>query len=285
MATVELVQTKTIDGLRLDGALQMPTEAQETSKSIAILFGGVGTNFYGSRLITSIAESIRTAGYATLCVNTRGHDGVNTTATDRGGILQGAAYEIVDPCRLDVEAWVNLVSSRGFEESVLVGHSLGALKIVYADAYQHCTGVRKVIAISPPRLSYSRFQVSPRADDFRSSMLQAEQLVARNESQMLFQATFPYPLILSAATYVDKYGPAERYNLLRFANKTTANTSFLFGELELDDSNGAFHGLPTEIRDLSWETPPRIETIAQANHFYSGAQQRLNDSVVSILNS
>lgn len=283
MSFVELLMTKTSDGFRLDGALTPASNDVANSRTVAILFGGVGTNFYGSRLLASLAESLQKAGLATICGNTRGHDGVNTTATDRGGILQGAAYEIVDHCRMDVEAWVKSACERGYEEVVLIGHSLGALKIVYADAYQHTQGVTKVIAISPPRLSYSRFQHSPRADDFRSSMRKAEQFVANEEPQMLFPATFPYPLILSAATYVDKYGSAERYNLLRFAHRTTATASFIFGELELDDSNGAFDELPDELRELNWKAPPAITIVPQANHFYSGVQQRLNAAVLALL--
>ena len=91
---VELVNTQTADSLRLDGALLMPegTAANSFGFEAAILFSGVGSNFYGSTLMEHMAKWLAGSGIATLSVNTRGHDGVSTAAGPGGGrLLQAGA--------------------------------------------------------------------------------------------------------------------------------------------------------------------------------------------------
>src|SRR5438093_261562 len=130
---VELVQTTTRDGVRLDGALQLPWgHSQPVLGCDAFcLVHGTGGNFYSSTLFDSVAEMLRGLGCAVLRVNTRGHDGISTAVTDRGGRRLGAAYEIVDECRHDLAAWTEWLQARGGAGSGarvgLVGHSLGAV--------------------------------------------------------------------------------------------------------------------------------------------------------------
>ena len=42
-------------------------------------------------------------------------------------------------------------------------------------------------------------------------------MVKAGQGDELFTSKFPFPLLITAAGYIDKYGPAERYNLLKFA--------------------------------------------------------------------
>ena len=100
-----------------------------------------------------------------LRVNTRGHDGISTAATPQGGRRLGAAYEAVDDCRHDLAAWVDWLRPRA-ERIGLVGHSLGAVKGIYALARRPRPAVAALIALSPPRLSYSWFCESPQAAEF-----------------------------------------------------------------------------------------------------------------------
>ncbi|MCA9150425.1 MAG: alpha/beta fold hydrolase [Planctomycetales bacterium] len=278
---VELVRVKTSDGIRLDGAyVQSSSPSQATGCDAVILVHGVGGNFYASTMIETICDTLQRAGISTLRVNTRGHDGVSTAATDAGGKLFGAAYEIVADCRQDLSAWIELLRQRGYQRIGLMGHSLGALKVVFAQATQPQPCVVKVIAVSPPRLSFSRFQRGPSVEAFQSSWQTAQHWLQAGQPQMLFMATFPFPLVLSAATFVDKYGPEERYNLLQFANHVPCSTEYVFGGRELVASNAAFVGLPDELSQLAWQIKPLISTIIEADHFYTGCHAALADRVL-----
>jgi pimeloyl-ACP methyl ester carboxylesterase len=285
---VDLVNTRTTDGLRLDGALQVPASkaANRLCFDAAILLSGVGSNFYGSSLMEYLAGRLAALGVAALRVNTRGHDGVSTASTPGGGKLQGAAYEIVDECRYDVAAWTDFLVERGFPRVALIGHSLGAIKALYAQAHEPQGAVRQIVAISPPRLSNKDFRVGPQSAAFFQSMAAAEQLISDGKPQMLFQASFPFPLILSAATYVDKYGPPSRYNVLRFATRVDCPIVFVYGAEELKHGGVAFAGLPDALAELDWQNgPPPVVVIPNANHLYVGCHNQLADKLVSHLSS
>src|SRR6516225_8609375 len=149
---VDLVQTTTRDDIRLDGIYQSPASA---AKSLPIdafcLIHGTGSNFYSSSLLESIANRLVDLGTGVLRANTRGHDGISTAVTSRGGTRQGAAYEVVDDCRHDVAAWVAWLKERAGPRIGLIGHSLGAVKCLYALARQPELSPACVVAISPPR--------------------------------------------------------------------------------------------------------------------------------------
>src|SRR5437879_2919972 len=96
---VELVQTTTRDGVRLDGTYQAPpTVTRPPSVAAFCLVHGTGGNFYSSTLFDAFADRLLRLGCGVLRVNTRGHDGISTASTSKGSRRQGAAYEIVDDC-------------------------------------------------------------------------------------------------------------------------------------------------------------------------------------------
>ena len=76
-------------------------------------------------------------------------------AVAQGGLRQGAAYEAVDDCRHDLTAWVDYLKRRAGSRIGLVGHSLGAVKCLYALAREPGLSVACVVALSPPRLSHA----------------------------------------------------------------------------------------------------------------------------------
>ena len=81
------------------------------------------------------------------------------------------------------------------------GHSLGAVKDLHAQAHLSHAAVSQVIAVSPPRLMNVSCQVRWLFGDFLSSINEAKRPAARGYPEMLFRATFPFPLILSAAVH------------------------------------------------------------------------------------
>jgi alpha/beta superfamily hydrolase len=278
---VELVRTKTLDGVRLDGALQRASVSAARAATIhgAICLHGVGGNFYSSTLMEQLAQTLLAQGVSVLRVNTRGHDGVSTASTDAGGIQLGAAYEIVDDCCHDVEAWIRFLLDCGSTRIALLGHSLGAIKAIYAQALQPHEAIERIIAISPPRLAYSRFVKGHQATEFEQSLVTARQRIEADQPRSLFEASFPFPLILSAATFCDKYGPEERYNFLNLANALRIPVNFVFGQAELDTGTSAFEGLVDDIHSTRWAAEYSVDIIPAADHFYKGRVDELAEAV------
>ncbi len=276
---VELVQANTADGVRLDGAL-LPRRgddaiARRIGLDAVLCLHGAGSHFYGSSIFPGLLDTFAALGLAVLRVNTRGHDIVSTAATERGPKRFGGAFEIVDDCRYDVAAWLDFLAGRGLSRVAVVGHSLGAVKAIYALANAPHDAARGLIAISPPRLSFQHFRNSPRDAEFFAAITTAQEHAAAGRGETLMEVTFPLPYLITAAGYVDKYGPAERYDFLNHIVRIACPSLFLFGELELAQ-NAAFFGLAEAVeRAPAGPCPRELATIPRANHFYVGVDEAL----------
>lgn len=277
---VDLVSASAEDGLRLDGALHEPvSQSSGPLPAEAFIFlHGVGGNFYGGAMFGAITPAFLEAGTAVLWANTRGHDGLYTGWVRGRPRKLGAAGEIIDESRLDVAAWVRLLVDRGFRRIGLFGHSLGAIKAVYSQAQAPLEHVTCLIAASPPRLSYAVFKDGAQRENFRDAIARSQQLVEQGAGQTLIEVRFPFPLTISAATFLDKYGPAEHYNILKFAGKVGCPLLFIYGAIELAEGGEAFVGLPELLAEVRGENQNlTVETIAGANHNYSDRHAELAD--------
>jgi pimeloyl-ACP methyl ester carboxylesterase len=270
---VHLVQTTTRDGIRLDGIYLAPEVILAPAIDAVVCVHGTGSNFYGSTLFDALATRLLTMGIGVLRINTRGHDLISTAALARGGGQRlGAAYETFDDCRHDLDAWIDWLKHHGRSRIGLMGHSSGAVKCLYTQAYEPNPAVAAIIALSPPRLSHAWFLQSDRAAEFRNTFAQAQALVAAGESQHLLDVSVPLPFVITAAGYVEKYGPDERYNYLTFLDRLTCPTLVTLGEIETT-AHMAFR----EVVPAIHQAAPRVqvETIGGADHFYTGVRDRL----------
>jgi dienelactone hydrolase len=271
---VDLVQTTTRDGVRLDGAFQSPATSGASALPVdaLCLLHGTGGNFYSSSLFDDFAERLLQLGCAVLRANTRGHDGISTAVTARGGRRLGAAYEVVDECRHDVAAWLDWLRPHVGPRVGLLGHSLGAVKCLYALATEPHAGATCVVGLSPPRLSYSWFCSSPQAAEFLDTYQRADALLNSGQPGALLDVKLPLPFVINAAGYVEKYGPDERYNFLKFVASVPCPTLLTFGGVEVEN-NMAFRGAPEAVAELAVRHRHlRVETIAGADHFYTGVR-------------
>ena len=274
---VDLIQVTTRDGVRIDGVYQAPARLPARHVDGCILVHGTGSNFYGSTLFDPLAERLIALGVGVLRINTRGHDLMSTASTARGGRRFGAAYEVVDDCRHDLAAWIDWLQERCGPSVGLVGHSLGALKCLYAMAVEPDARVQRLIAVSPPRLSHSWFLASDRAAEFRDEYDRASALVAVGEPETLLEVGVPLPFVVTAAGYVEKYGPDERYNYLRWIDRVRRPALVTFGEIEAKN-NMAFRDAAAAIAKAA--PGIAVETIAGADHFYSGVREALIEEIV-----
>ena len=273
---IDHVRTITRDGIHLDGSFQSsPATASGFPLDAICLIHGTGGNFYNSTLFDAFAERFLELGCSVLRVNTPGHDGISTAVTATGGRRLGAAYEIVDECRYDLMAWIDWLKQRAGPQIALIGHSLGAVKSLYTLAHEPSLAVRCVVAISPPRLSYSWFCSSPEGPQFLQTYTVAEKLVEGRNPAALLEVKLPLPFVITAAGYVEKYGPDERYNYLKFLPGVPSPMLITLGGVEVEN-NMAFQGPPEAIAALTSRSRQlSVATIAGADHFYSGCRADL----------
>lgn len=270
----ELVFTTTSDYVRLHGFYRrsdspVGTHPDKGSVDAAVLIHGLGGNFYSSRLLLHFSQTLMKLGISVVIVNTRGHDMINTSTWSGRARSVGAALENVSDAKFDVAAWADFLIDRGHGNILLFGHSLGAIKSLYAHAHQPHPNVRSIVGLSGTRLSYSAMIDSPNGDDFQKTFQRCEQLIQQGASDVPINVSFPFPTWMTPACYVDKYGPAETYDWMGFINQIDVPTLLLFGQKELDN-NPAFTELRPELDKLrdGWN-PITIEEVEGADHFYT----------------
>lgn len=271
----ELVTTVTTDHVKLHGLFQRSSQSPATSIDAAVVLHGLGGNFYSSTLNLRLADALVEMGISVVLANTRGHDGISMSPVGGRAKTIGAAYEIVGDCKHDIFSWVDWLSGkRGFSDVALIGHSLGAIKSLYAQAYSPHDSVKALIGLSATRLCHERLMKSPKGDEFKKWYSMAKDLIQLGKGRELIPVEFPFPTWMSAEAYVSKYGPEDHYDWIRFVDRVQIPTLLMFGERELRD-NPAFDGL--------WETASEVASrlanfearqIASANHFYAGVHHR-----------
>jgi len=274
---VDLVQLAASDGVRLHGALeQRPADAAPASSVDAWLcLHGTGSNFYAASTLAGITPKLLADGAAVLRANTRGHDIVCTGPSAVGRGFQGAAFERIDEAPLDLAAWIAWLTDRGYRRIGLLGHSLGAVKAIFTLAGQTLEGVAALVAVSPPRLSYGYFCQTPRSEVFKETFDQAQQLVNAGRGDDLMLVRFPLTYYVSAAGFVDRYGPEERYNVLGLLAGVRVPTLVTYGSTEVQ-GDYAFRGMPEAVEALATEANRlQVAVLAGADHIYTACHDSL----------
>ena len=267
----ELINVTTRDGKRLDGMFSKPApeSASRLAVDVMVLHHGVADNFYGPGIYDDFVDGLLEMGCAVLRVNNRGHDPVGQVVADDLRLRLGAAYEIVDECRFDWEAWVDFAQACGYSRVGLWGHSLGGVKSIYYMALQPDPRVNRVVAASPPVFSHSAYLQMAEGAEFESVLSQAQRYVDDGHPKTLMEVLQPYPLVIAAEVFVDKYGPHERYNILNHIPQVKVPILMTLGTQE-PEAMMAFRDLPREMQRLSKvKEDLAFELIPGGDHYYT----------------
>ena len=262
---LSLVHTRTQDNIRLDGLLNQPGPSTQQSNpwpvDLVVFVHGTSGNFYQPGILEHFEHTVANSGTNTLRINTRGHDGLV-------GQQGGAALEHIDDCRLDLDAWFNWAQQHNSPRILLVGHSMGGIKSIYATA-AHTVNPLAIIAISPPRFCHSMYQQHPAAGPFREDYLRATQLVSAGRGDELIEVRQPLPIWIRASGFIEKYGPDDRYDLLRHLPQVTCPVLVQVGG-QTTQQSPAFNSLADDLQSL--QLPPSrltVQVIPDADMHYS----------------
>ena len=154
----EIVWTPSEDQRAQAGLLIRPMASPVQSIGVVSIHGATGS-FYVPLLI-QLGHALAQRGYPFVSGNTRGHDvaaqdlpwslfirgtGSEAYATLR---LGGGGWARWDEEPHDVAGWINCIVAQGAEQVVLVGHSLGALRIIYYQAVRQDPRVVGLVLVS-----------------------------------------------------------------------------------------------------------------------------------------
>ena len=280
-----LVSVTTSDRVRLDGFYMPAESAPGNQVDATVITHGLSGNFYTSRLLKHLARFYASRGISPVLINTRGHDYLNLTVRSGRSVTLGAAYEQIDECPADLNAWVDFLVGQGHRNILLTGHSLGAIKTLYAQAHDPHPQVVAVCGLSATRLSHESLRAASRDGQFARWMETASQWVAEGKGDELMLVDFPFPTWISASAYLEKYGPGDRLNWLQFVDRIKVPAWIGFGELELNE-NPVFVGLQPDLdRVANRLNNVSIETIQGADHYYSARYEAVEWAIEKWLTS
>jgi pimeloyl-ACP methyl ester carboxylesterase len=249
---VDLVHVKTRDGIRLDGTWRRPhpEQASQLGVDVVILHHGVAGNFYSPGMFDQYSEALLDRGCAVLRVNNRGHDPISRAVVGEDAKRLGAAYEDMDDCLYDWEAWVDCAQAAGYHRIGLWGHSLGATKSIYYMATQGDPRVTRLVAGSPPRFSYSTYATLEQGKAFKQTAAEAQQYIDAGRPATLIDTIYPIPLLVTAEVFIQKYGPREIYDILQHIPKVQCPLLIMVGTAEAQTMM-AFQGLPPLLEKMA----------------------------------
>ena len=143
----EIVYTDTEDGLILEGVVIRPTTAGPRPFAVVWVHGLTGRFYEKCSLLP--CRDLAAEGYTVVSGNNRGHHfGARIPRKAAAPVLAGGGWERFDESPHDVDAWITFVTSLGFERVVLIGHSLGALKVAHYQALRQDPRVAGLVAAS-----------------------------------------------------------------------------------------------------------------------------------------
>ncbi len=266
---VELVEARTGDGLAHAGALAVPPSAAGTPRfDAALMMHGAASAFW-EPFYRNFSPALVARGVATLRANNRGHDIVNRG--DGRGTPFGVAFEALEDCVLDWQAWLGFLEARGYRRILLFGHSLGAVKTAYYLTTERDARVHGCVLASPPRFNTDAMLASERGTEFAATIAAAQELVAAGKPNGLVPTTFPLTSFTGAAAYLAKYAAGAKFDVFERVASIACPVLALTGENELGDP--VFRDHPAGYAAAQEKKPDLAFTVVpNGDHFYTLAQ-------------
>jgi alpha-beta hydrolase superfamily lysophospholipase len=283
----EFVRFTTEDQLILQGLIYRP---EEPGHKVFLHVHGMAGNFYENRFIDVMAESIVRKDYAFFSINTRGHDLIAyfpIAGTEEKYRKIGDAYEKFEECLLDIKAAIDYLQNSGYEEVVLCGHSLGAVKVSYYMAKTQDIRVKKLILMSPPDM----IGLGEEGENHEQLMMEAQKMISEGRGGELLPDKIWDYYHLSADTYVDLNTRGYPVDIFNTYDKAKPS---LLAEIRIPTL--AFLGekddaaiLPKRealeiIKSKAINAPSfEIDIIPGAPHSYFGKEQDMADRITKYL--
>lgn len=200
---IEEVSFLTKDGLRLEALLAEP---EKPTQQAVLFLHGILSNYRAPNWIETIGKAVVEAGYAFLLINDRGHDveAILHRETDSGSetVRGGTSYAIFEEYALDVASAMDYLTSKGYEQVALGGHSLGSNKSLLYVLRSHDPRIKTLALLSPvDNAAIGNVKGNTR---FKSDLALARELVSEDRGTDLMPAEaifFP----ISAQTYLSLF--------------------------------------------------------------------------------
>lgn len=259
-ANTQIVLLKAEDGFSLYGAWYAPANAQ----TALLLIHGFCSNFYRTPL-RDVAEYLAARGYASLVLNTRGHDRLANTEGPQPA--EGSYVERISESPRDINTGLNWLRGQGYSRLLLGGHSLGALKSIHYLANNPSLDIRGLISCSCPFWGFTesaeRIRTLQKAREMHAEGRSYE-LIYDNDGNVLGSPA----MILDRAENYEAFKPQPN------AGRITCRALYLAGDAEPE----SFRQTAEECKQTGGEHAT-MKIIAGADHVYTDREQEVAQAV------
>lgn len=268
----KLVYTESEDGYLLEGAVFTPASGGRGHLPVVWMHGFTG-RFYEQHAV-AIGRRLAGRGHVFVTGNNRGHHLGANVANLRGGepLRGGGWWERFEDAPHDLSAWVGFAVQLGFPRVVLVGHSLGALKVVHYMGNRGDERVAALVSASGP------VRVGQRLREAGDRVALAERMVAAGRGQELLPSDGS-PFVTSAEAMVSRVRADLDVYGLDAADPPVARVRVpLLYILGSDEPNIAVEAdLPMLQRNAGAARGVETMYVEGADHLYRGREEIVAD--------
>lgn len=275
----EFIILNTSDGCFLPGLIQ---KSEKETKSIIIFVHGSGGNFFKSEYYNDMFEEFNYQGYDFMIANNRGAEQFSRLHRKKAGetetIKAGNMYENFDESVFDVEAAVNYAKEEGYTDIILLGQSLGTLKVQY---YCEQVGdIKKVILLSPVDM-VSRFR-SRVKEEYESLVEKSKKLV--EEGKQYEMVTDEFSALKIASTMAkgckaDLFKLEEDRDISRPLNYN-GNVAIIVGTNEHVYKGWNISYVENRLKTRFSNAKFKFYTIPNSTHDYSGHEKEMTRLII-----
>ncbi len=268
----EFFIAETKDKVQLPCIIYRP---KKSTKNIAIFVHGSGGNFFKQNFLNDIINKITYSGFACMTTNNRGAEqetNLYKLVDDKYERFKaGNKFENFEESFYDIDAFIQIAKEQGYKNIVLVGQSLGTLKVLnYAIKNKE---IDKIVLMSPVDMIFRfRERVHEEYDHFIA--LAKKEVENGNEDVMLteeFSAKKIYTTFRYGSPADTIAIEEDRKNRLI---EYTGNVEIIKGTHEHVYGNYSTEYVNDALKHEFQKANLTISDIKNANHMYKGYEKQ-----------
>ena len=256
-------------------------------KDLCVLFiPGMAGNIIENKFIQVLGEELQKKSIGFICGHNQGSFHIVDYPTkDKDFIRKGVAFERFNDCLSDINAYIDYIINIGYKRIILIGHSLGANKVVYYLSKNKPEIAISYILLSPPDMAYEMEHI----DDKDKLIVEATTNVAKGQSDLLLSTILWDYYFISSGTFIDLVTNVNLRNIPiiskngSFDDLKSIKLPFIAIAGELDDScsDDVDNYLSLLVNNSGYNGKYKI--IKGANHTYKNCEYELFDRVYSFI--
>lgn len=147
LPSYDFIRVVTEDQIQLSGLYQ----PGDKNKPAVVFIHGFTSDFYSPVFIHSISQELKQKNFAVILAQNRG-TGIQTEFRKNDGdhCYLGSFFEKLEDAHLDISAHIEFLLNEGYQEIILMGHSLGTLKTTrYLFEGKYKNIITKLVLLAP----------------------------------------------------------------------------------------------------------------------------------------